>query len=342
MRARLWHFLKFLLFRFDAERVHSWGVHFIKLLGRLSPRLLGSVVGSPRFSSAQVRRVATHVAGVDFAHPLGLAAGFDKNGELLMCAEALGFAFLEIGTVTPRSQSGNERPRLFRDPKRSALFNRMGFNNDGADVVEKRLKEFRKTKLPLRVGVNIGKNKDTLNELAAQDYTLLAHRFAVLADYLVINVSSPNTPGLRELQSLKNLEPIVQGVLAEVRASDRPTCPVFLKLAPEVQGEALKDTLQAAEGWGVSGFVLTNTLGGEHRGLKGGWSGEPVRVQALKSLEYARYATSAPIISVGGILTKEEAAERLRAGANLIQIYTGWVYRGPTFPGEIVRSLTAP
>jgi dihydroorotate dehydrogenase len=342
MRARIWNLLKCLLFRLDAERVHTWGVFFVRVLGGLSPRLLGALIGAPSLSSAKVRRLATHVAGVDFAHPLGLAAGFDKNAELLGCAEQLGFAFLEIGTVTPRAQSGNERPRLFRDPARLALFNRMGFNNEGADLVEKRLREFRKSKSALRVGVNIGKNKDTPNELAAQDYTLLAHRFATLADYLVINVSSPNTPGLRDLQSLKNLEPIVQGVLAEVHASDRPSCPVFLKLAPEVQGEALKDTLQAAEAWGVAGFVLTNTLGGEHRGLPGGWSGGPLRTQALKSLEYARYATSAPIISVGGILTTQEAAERLRAGANLIQVYSGWVYRGPTFPGEIVRSLTAP
>ncbi|MEO5667583.1 MAG: quinone-dependent dihydroorotate dehydrogenase [Bdellovibrionota bacterium] len=341
MRSRLWNLVKRLLFRLDAETAHRYGVFFVKLLGSLSPRLLARVLGSFDLASPRSKRLATRIAGVDFAHPLGLAAGFDKNGELLPFAEALGFAFIEVGTVTPRAQSGNEKPRLFRDSKRSALFNRMGFNNEGADVVEKRLRVFRKKTSLLRVGVNIGKNKDTPNELAAQDYALLAHRFAALADYLVINVSSPNTPGLRDLQSLKNLEPIIQGVLAAVHASDRPDCAVFLKLAPEVHGEALKDILQAAEAWGISGFVLTNTLGGEYRGLTGGWSGGPLKTLAAKSLEYARYATALPIISVGGILTPEEAAQRLKSGAQLVQIYTGWIYRGPAFPGEIVRYLTA-
>jgi dihydroorotate dehydrogenase len=342
MRAVVWNLLKQLLFRLDAEKAHRLGVFFMEIVGRWSPGLLRRAVGSPRFSSPSLRKLATRVAGVDFAHPIGLAAGFDKNAELLPYAEALGFAFIEIGTVTPRPQSGNEKPRLFREPSRQALFNRMGFNNEGADLVEKRLKEFRKRSSSVRVGVNIGKNKDTPNELAAQDYVLLAHRFASLADYIVINVSSPNTPGLRDLQSVKALEPIVQGVLAEVRASDRPQCPVFLKLAPELQNEALKDTLQATEAWGVSGFVLTNTLGGEFRGLTGGWSGAPVAKPAIKSLEYARYATSLPIISVGGILTPDEAAQRLKSGANLVQIYTGWIYNGPSFPGQILRSLTEP
>jgi dihydroorotate dehydrogenase len=340
MRQLLWAWVKRIFFRIDAERAHHWAVRGMTLLGRVHPALLARVVGTPSLRSPQAKALATHVAGLDFDHSLGLAAGFDKNAQLLPYAQALGFAFVEIGTVTPRPQAGNPRPRLFRDPARSALFNRMGFNNDGADAVERRLRKFRSHSSSLRVGVNIGKNKDTPNEIAVQDYTLLAGRFASLADYIVINVSSPNTPGLRDLQSLRSLEPIVQGVLAEVKASDHSSCPVFLKLAPELQDEALKDTLQAAEAWGVTGFVLTNTLAGEYRGLSGGWSGGPVQKAALKSLEYARYATSIPIISVGGILTPEDAAQRLRAGANLIQIYSGWIYQGPSFPGQIIRSLT--
>jgi dihydroorotate dehydrogenase len=343
VRKFFWFLVKKLLFCFDAETAHGLSVGFMKILGRV-PFLL-RLFTRPALNFEFLKEKALNVPltkTLEFVHPVGLAAGFDKNAELMALAENLGFAFVEVGTVTPRAQAGNDKPRLFRDPAREALFNRMGFNNEGADRVAKRLLHYRKQHphSHLRVGVNLGKNKDTPAEFAPQDYALLAQRFASLADYLVINVSSPNTPGLRDLQELRKLEPIVKSMMAEVQAQSSYACPVFLKLAPEVEGESLKDTLAAAESWGVYGFVLTNTLGGEFKGQKGGWSGGPLRERALKNLEYARCATQRPLISVGGILTEEDAQLRLRAGATLVQVYTGWIYRGPTFPGDIVRSLT--
>jgi len=343
-----WSWAKKFLFSLDAETAHRLSVALVKCLARF-PFLL-RVFSKPRldFKFLEERGLRVSLSpSLDFVHPVGLAAGFDKNAELVGVAENLGFSFIEVGTVTPRAQAGNEKPRLFRDPPREALFNRMGFNNQGADRVAQHLVNYRrkqkslKNPSPLKVGVNLGKNKDTPLELAPQDYAMLTQKFAGLADYLVINVSSPNTPGLRELQEIAKLEPIVKSVMAEVRShSVGQECPVFLKLAPEVVGEQLKDTLQAAESWGIFGFILTNTLGGEHSGLKGGWSGAPLRKQALASLEYARHATERPLISVGGIMDGADARERLRAGASLVQVYSGWIYRGPTFPSDIVRSLT--
>jgi dihydroorotate dehydrogenase len=340
----IWLFFKRFLFSLDAERAHRFGVFFMSLLARV-PFVLRKICSAQKLSviHSQRKNLVTTAAGISFVHPVGLAAGFDKNGELLNAIESLGFSFVELGTVTPRAQLGNESPRLFRRVGDQALFNRMGFNNHGADKLAEKLKKFRK-KNPqtlLRVGVNLGKNKDTLAELADRDYAMLAHRFAALADYLVVNVSSPNTPGLRDLQTVKSLEPIIKAVLAETRMQSvgGRSCPVFLKLAPELEGEALKDIFVAGDDWGLSGYVLTNTLAGEHRGLKGGWSGGPLRQKSLRALEYARHATDRPLISVGGILTETEAQDRLLAGASLLQIYTGWVYRGPRFPSSIVNSL---
>ncbi len=283
---------------------------------------------------------------LDFQHPLGLAAGFDKNAELLDSAQSLGFAFIEVGTVTPRPQPGNERPRLIRVSQNLALFNRMGFNNDGADVVAERIKKFR-TKIALKnlpntlkIGVNIGKNKDTTAQLAAQDYAMCAEKFAKLADYLVVNVSSPNTPGLRDLQNIKSLEEIFKAVKEATIRQDCSKLPILLKLAPEIDPEQLKDLIEAADSWGVDGYVLTNTWGGKHKGFTGGWSGQPVAEYSLNSLRYARTATQKTIINVGGILTPDEAQARLAAGADLVQIYTGWIYAGPRFPSDIVRFLT--
>jgi dihydroorotate dehydrogenase len=283
--------------------------------------------------------------GLCFEHPVGLAAGFDKNAELLDIAQDLGFSFIEVGTVTPKAQIGNDKPRLFRVPSKEALFNRMGFNNKGSEYVFHQLKKFKekqkksKGKNCLKVGVNIGKNKDTPMDLAPQDYALLARKFAFLADYLVVNVSSPNTAGLRDLQELKKLEPIVKSVLAEARSATNNPCPIFLKLAPELSGEVLKETIQATETWGIQGFVLSNTLAGEHQGLQGGWSGALLRDIGLNNLKLAREVTQLPLISVGGIMNEADAQTRLREGAALVQIYSGWIYRGPSFPSEIVKSL---
>jgi dihydroorotate dehydrogenase len=277
---------------------------------------------------------------------VGLAAGFDKDAEIVLGLPDLGFGFAEIGTVTPRPQAGNPRPRLFRDAATASLFNRMGFNGLGAELVASRLREAREkshARFPssFRVGVNIGKNKDTPNEEAVADFLAAARPFREIADYLVVNVSSPNTPGLRSLQSVQALRPIALG-LKELVGGWRRTPPVLLKLAPEIRGEDLRVLLEAAESWGVDGFVLTNTLagtwpapGGE---LLGGWSGGALTAASRESLLSALRWTSRPVISVGGILSEDEAVSRLRAGASLVQLYSGWVFRGPGFPTRIRRA----
>jgi dihydroorotate dehydrogenase len=280
---------------------------------------------------------------MDFGSPVGLAAGFDKDAEILAALPAMGFGFAEIGTVTPRPQPGNERPRLFRDPARASLFNRMGFNGLGAEIVSSNLAEVR-PHLPegFRVGVNIGKNKDTSLDRAAEDYRKAIRPFKDLADYVVINVSSPNTPGLRSLQTVESLTPIVSEVQEEL-AQWRRTTPVLLKLAPELRGEDLKAVILALEARKISGWVLTNTLAGTidtpSGSLAGGWSGGAVTEPARLSLQEVRSISQLPIISVGGILSAEEAQVRLDLGANLIQIYSGWIYRGPTFPRDIKKAL---
>ena len=368
MRHRLWGCFKWLLFRFDAEAVHRFSVAMLKLAQRLGGWPLRLLSGAqapdrrPRItaaasattggaSPAQVGTSAggDRVWGMEFASRLGLAAGFDKDAEILAGLPDLGFGFAEIGTVTPRPQPGNDRPRLFREPERGAIFNRMGFNGLGAALVSERLAAIRPGLPPtFRVGVNIGKNKDTPNEEAAQDYLAAARAFEDLADYLVINVSSPNTPGLRALQTAEALRPIVAAV-SQLIGTWKARPPLLLKLAPEVRGDDLRAVLEQGEGWGINGWVLTNTLGGEievggtsdPRALPGGWSGGPLTEKSRQSLIEARALTKLPIISVGGILTPEEAVRRLELGADLVQIYTGWVFGGPGFPAKVARALVA-
>ena len=341
VRSWLWRIAKAILFRLEAETAHLFTLALIRLgirLGGAPLRIASGVARAPQ-------EPGPRVLGVNFATHLGLAAGFDKNAEILRGLPALGFGFAEIGTVTPRPQPGNDRPRLFRDPARGAIFNRMGFNGLGATVVSARLAEAR-PHLPadFRVGVNVGKNKDTPNEGAAEDYARALAPFAGLCDYAVINVSSPNTPGLRALQSLVALRPIVERARETIdRWKVAP--PLLLKLAPEISGETLLETLAAATRWGIDGWVLTNTLGGTFplsgvrpngaEPLSGGWSGEPLRELSRTRLREARAATKLPIISVGGIGDAAEAVRRLKDGADLIQIYSGWIFAGPTFAAEI-------
>ena len=340
----IWKFLKYLLFLIDAEVAHRVTISLIRLGIHLKNVPLRIVSGSvtPVFKALESSR-STTVFGLDFSSPLGLAAGFDKNAEILVGLPSLGFGFAEIGTVTPRPQSGNDRPRLFRDPMRQSLFNRMGFNGLGATLVAANVAESR-DKLPLnfRVGVNIGKNKDTPSENAKGDYVKAARPFEGLSDYLVINVSSPNTPGLRSLQTVDALKPIIGEVVHLITGwKKRP--PLLLKLAPELSANELIQLIQVLEPEGIDGWVLTNTLGGSIKTpageLGGGWSGGILTELAAKSLEIARNATSRPIISVGGIITPEEAVKRLTSGADLIQIYSGWIFNGPMFPGRIMSQL---
>ena len=341
----MWNWLKSILFLMDAEKVHHRVICIVRSLNRsrLGKGVLQIISGSSDYNSNPGSDKL--VAGIRFHSPVGLAAGFDKNADILTALPHLGFGFAEIGTVTPRPQNGNPLPRLFRDPERDSIFNCMGFNGDGAEIIAGRVENARSL-LPsdFRVGINVGKNKDTPLGSADRDYVAAVRPFRGLADYIAVNVSSPNTPGLRSLQSLEALKPIIEGVNHEISGwKSRP--PLFLKLAPEVSGDQLSEILSSAEVWGVDGWILTNTLAGEwsknvNPSLSGGWSGRILRDLSLSVLKQARTSTKLPIISVGGIHSVEEAQDRLNEGADLIQIYTGWVFSGPSFPARMVRKIS--
>ncbi len=339
MSGGAWSLAKGFLFRVDAESAHRFATNAVLLASHAGPLPLRWIAGKSLPGAERV------VFGRRFRNPVGLAAGFDKNAELLPVLPELGFGFAEIGTVTPRPQAGNPQPRLFRAPERQAIFNRMGFNNLGAPIVAERVRRARPG-LPrdFRVGINVGKNKDTDAADAARDFAAAAAPFEGLADYLVVNVSSPNTPGLRDLQSEDALKRILEAV-GEVVARWAEKPPILLKLAPEIEAAPLTQLIQALEAsGGVSGWVLTNTLGGNYERvdgvtLPGGWSGKPLSSLSRQRLATARSATRLPIISVGGILDEEEACARLSMGADLVQIYSGWIFAGPRLPHRIVRRV---
>lgn len=316
----MWSLARAILFLIPAEDAHRVGKSLMRMLAHFMP--------APR-------KIENN--------PIGLAAGFDKNAELLDVLPKFGFGHVEIGTVTPKPQGGNPRPRLFRDSKTRTLFNRMGFNNLGAGIISERVRKIRPL-LPegFRVGINLGKNKDTPDERAAEDYALAARPFLDTADYFVINVSSPNTPGLRALQTPEALLPILSRVRREIEGSGR-SIPLWVKLAPEVTGEALALLIRALEKGGADGLILTNTQGGvyiyEEQELPGGWSGQNLTSLSRQRLQEARELTTLPLISVGGIMTPEEALERLRSGAREIQLYTGFVYGGPFLIRRILKAL---
>ncbi len=339
MRHTLWRCIKWALFHFDSEWIHCWMIRGIRLghVFRNKPLILFSGVDLEKEESS------IDVMGMPFLSQVGLAAGFDKNAEILESLPALGFGFAEIGTVTPLPQSGNDRPRLFRDPGQATLFNRMGFNNLGAITVAARIRKSR-PHLPknFRIGVNLGKNKETPLNAAKDDYACAVKAFEGLADYLVINVSSPNTPGLRSLQTLEALKPIVYEIRQII---DHWTIqpPLFLKLAPELSLPLLVEMVQTLESFGIDGWVLTNTLSGSYslglKTLEGGWSGKCLTHLSMTHLIEIRKISKKPVISVGGIHSCDEARARIQAGANLIQIYTGWIYDGPTFPNQLNQAI---
>jgi dihydroorotate dehydrogenase len=336
----IWKLLRKLLFRLPPETTHDLAKIFMRIVVKLS-------FGGRTFPLT-LPNSPKNCLGV--MNPVGLAAGFDKNCDILELLPHFGFGYAEIGTVTPKPQGGNDRPRLFREPKDEALFNRMGFNNLGAGVISARLRKI-KPQLPknFKVGVNLGKNKETTDENAASDYAKVASAFLDTADYFVINVSSPNTPGLRALQTPEALTKIVLAVQSETKKSVSSTLnnakhiPIFVKLAPEVRGEPLKIIIQALEALKIDGFVLTNTRGGViisgAKEYSGGFSGQILSTESMECLQEVRPLTRLPIISVGGIATPEQARARFAAGADLIQIYTGWIYEGPFSIRKIIRHI---
>ena len=323
------------LFRQDAEEAHEMGVGFARWLAEDAERcrIVHDVFARP----AARPKV---VAGLMFPNPVGLAAGLDKNAEAPMAWWAFGFGFLELGTVTPRPQSGKPKPRMFRDVGRQALVNRMGFNNEGAEAVAERLAEQRAVGLrpPIPVGVSVGKNAATPNEQAGDDYGAAARRVAPHADFLSINVSSPNTPGLRSLQNPQELTAIVKAVLGPAHGK-----PVLVKVAPELEGDLLRSVLNACLTAGATGFIATNTLAktpGEQR-EDGGLSGQPLReISRARVAEIRKHVGDAvPLIGCGGVNDVVSAQAMLDAGADLVQLYTGLVYEGPFLPATITREL---
>lgn len=282
--------------------------------------------------------------GLNFENRLGMAAGFDKNGEYIRPLHALGFGHIEIGTITAIAQPGNPKPRMFRLPDQRALINRMGFNNQGALAVSRRIQKLRERHdvLPI-IGINIGKSKVTEAHLAAADYRASAKLLAPVADYLVVNVSSPNTPGLRDLQQVQELGPILSAVLAEAGSK-----PVLVKIAPDLADQDVLSVLELVKRLGLSGVVIANTtiqreVAGDPEVLRqaGGLSGPMLRLRATEMLELARAELNEgyTIISVGGLETQEDAKNRIALGANLLQAYTGFVYGGPFWARRITRGL---
>jgi dihydroorotate dehydrogenase len=280
------------------------------------------------------------VAGLRFPNPVGLAAGFDKDATYVDALPALGFGFIEVGTITPRAQPGNPRPRLFRFPAEQALVNRMGFNNAGAEAAAAQLRQL--SLRPVPIGVNLGLNKDTPSQHAADEYARAFTKLYVYGDYFVVNVSSPNTPGLRRLQDKIRLERILAR-LAEYNVDNKP---IFVKLAPDLEDAEVVDLVPLLQ-TEAAGVIATNTtlsrvsVSDEALHTSGGLSGAPLRDPATTMIRRLRELSDGrlPIIGVGGIFSAEDAYQKIRAGASLVQVYTGFIYQGPSMAADINRGL---
>ena len=332
----MYRLLKPFLFALEPEAAHGLALGVLKLSQPFLPLV------SPLFKTADSRLERT-LFGLTFPNPVGLAAGLDKKGELAGAWEGLGFGFAELGTFTAKPQLGNDRPRVFRYPGQRALINRMGFPNPGAEEAGRRLKAFRESgRWPsIPIGINIGKSKVTPLEGAVEDYLESLSHLKDCADYFAVNVSSPNTPGLRKLQEAKPLRKLLGAV---VKAAGKT--PVLLKLAPDLEGKALKQAAEAALSAGCKGLIATNTTlsreglpAGEYP--EGGLSGAPLAKKAVQCLKALSKFTGgkAPIIAVGGIFTGQDVRERLEAGASLVQVYTSYIYEGPRLPSRLCRQL---
>lgn len=332
-----------LLFAVDPEKIHHAVFGLLRLKGYF-PGFKAIVKSIFEVKSPLLER---KLFGVTFRNPVGLAAGFDKDARLIDELAAFGFGFIEIGTLTPRPQPGNEKPRLFRLPEDNALINRMGFNNEGVQAAVTRLK---KRNSDVIVGGNIGKNKTTPNENALDDYAACFEALHPYVDYFVLNVSSPNTPNLRELQDKEPLRKLLEHVLALSRGRN-PYKPVLLKIAPDLSESQLSDIVQILKETKTDGVIATNTtisrdhLKTSQERLKeigqGGLSGKPLRSRATDVVRYLRQQLGAefPIIAAGGIMSADDAVEKLDAGADLVQVYTGFVYEGPSLISSINKKI---
>ncbi|UHQ24814.1 quinone-dependent dihydroorotate dehydrogenase [Lysobacter sp. 5GHs7-4] len=328
------------LFGLDAERAHGLGLTALETAYRtgLNPLL-----------SSRPKPFPTKAFGLTFPNPVGLAAGLDKNGAHIDALLALGFGFVEIGTVTPRPQEGNPKPRMFRLPEHEAVINRLGFNNEGVDALVRNVERAQRRHGLL--GINIGKNKDTPNESAEDDYLLCLERVYPLADYITVNISSPNTAGLRELQEEQSLRRLI-GTLREAQEKyaglHGKRVPMLVKIAPDLSDHDIEAAARVLSELQVDGVIATNTTvsriaieGARHAGEMGGLSGRPLMGQSTTVLRMlrTRLPESIPMIGVGGILSGADAVTKMAAGAALVQCYTGLVYRGPALVHECVEAM---
>ena len=351
----MYRFFRAVFFLLDAERAHYLAMGILQRLCSIG------FIQKSLATFFSPRSLPTQQFGLLFKNPIGLGAGFDKNARYLRELQTLGFGFVEIGTVTPKAQAGNDKPRLFRLPKDQALINRMGFNNDGVEAIAERLKQWRKdqksngnqgNRPPFIIGGNIGKNKVTPNEEAWKDYEICFTALHPYVDFFVVNVSSPNTPGLRELQEKEALKKI----LTQLQTLNRQQLfqkPILLKIAPDLTLSQLDDVIALAKEINLDGLVATNTTI-SREGLQtsnteleaigaGGLSGKPVQPRATEIIQYIFEKTggSIPIIGSGGIFTVADARQKQAAGARLLEVWTGFIYEGPAIVKNICKHLEA-
>jgi dihydroorotate dehydrogenase len=322
------------LFQLDPETAHHLAVRCLEL-SSLAPSIWQLVQAKPD------PRLSKDLFGLHFPNPIGLAAGFDKNAVALPAWAGLGFGFAEVGTITSVAQDGNPRPRIFRIPESEALINRLGFNNEGAERIALRLEGLKKSgrwpRIP--VGINLGKSRTVPLQKAAEDYARAFKSLSDLGDYFVLNVSSPNTPGLRQLQERNAIKELFSVVGSEAAGK-----PVLVKIAPDLDWRQIESVLEMAESQGLNGVIATNTTT-DHTAIpdrfrtEGGLSGLPLRRRSMEVLQFVKERSKLPVISVGGIMSAEEALRRLDLGADLVQIYTGLIYRGPGLIRDILRRI---
>ncbi len=330
--------LRPLLFSLDAETAHDLIIALLRGASHVDPalRALNAFQPAPKPKT---------VFGINFPNPIGLAAGLDKNGVALPAWAAMGFGFIEIGTVTAKAQQGNPKPRIFRFPDQQALINRLGFNNDGADVIASRLRKLRESgRWPgtCRVGINIGKSRITPLSEATDDYLYSFRLLRDFADYIALNVSSPNTPGLRELQEPRALSQLLRAIRNDNQISARP---ILVKIAPDLSSTELEQIIAVCEQSEVAAIIATNTTLDHSsippaRDQAGGLSGVPLRERSTALMRSVVAKSKIPVIASGGISDAESARERFEAGAQLLQVYTGYIYRGPRLLREIMETVS--
>ncbi len=335
--------VKTLLFQFNPEDIHHFVVKRLRWFNQYFPG--GASILKASFVP-KGKNLQREVFGIKFKNPVGLAAGFDKNGEYIEALSNLGFGFIEVGTVTPLPQPGNDKPRMFRLREDEAIINRMGFNNKGVDTLAERLRLLKSKRPDIIIGGNIGKNKLTPNEEALSDYTKCFDALFDVVDYFVVNVSSPNTPGLRALQEKGPLLEILAN-LQKRNHKNGISRPILLKIAPDLSNEQLDDIIEIVEESGIAGLIASNTtierngLQSKYQKETGGLSGKPLTKRSTEVIRYLSEKSGGkiPIIGVGGIHTAEDAQEKLAAGAVLVQLFSGFIYEGPALVKRICNRL---